>query len=104
MQPALLPAALAIATFFQSSEAGNGREGRDRAVRLRDVAQGHLEASLNAQWIDDSLAQAAWVSSYICNVVYVFMCSDRLLASGILRDLSPSSTHQRAGLVVDTHA
>lgn len=64
MQPALLPAALAIAAFFQSSEAGNGREGRDRAARLRDVAQGHLEASLNARWIDDSLAQAAWLLAF----------------------------------------
>ncbi|KAG1822857.1 uncharacterized protein BJ212DRAFT_1264145 [Suillus subaureus] len=64
MQPALLPAALAIAAFFQSSEAGNGREGRDRAIRLRDVAQGHLEASLNARWIDDSLAQAAWLLAF----------------------------------------
>ncbi|KAG1751227.1 hypothetical protein EDB19DRAFT_1628599 [Suillus lakei] len=64
MQPALLPAALAIAAFFQSSEAGNGKEGRDRAVRLRDVAQGHLEASLNARWIDDSLAQAAWLLAF----------------------------------------
>lgn len=62
MQPALLPAALAIAALLQSSEAGYGKEGRDRALRLRDVAQGHLEASLNARWIDDSLAQAAWVS------------------------------------------
>jgi hypothetical protein len=43
IQPALLPAALAIATFLQSSESGNGREGRERAIRLRDVAQGHLE-------------------------------------------------------------
>ncbi|OAX40959.1 hypothetical protein K503DRAFT_562213 [Rhizopogon vinicolor AM-OR11-026] len=64
MQPALLPAALAIATLFQSSEAGYGKEGRDRAVRLRDVAQGHLEASLNARWIDDSLAQAAWLLAF----------------------------------------
>lgn len=64
MHPALLPAALAIAALFQSSEAGNGREGRDRAVRLRDIAQGHLEASLNARWIDDSLAQAAWLLAF----------------------------------------
>jgi len=61
MQPALLPAILAIAALLQSSEAGHGKGGRDRALRLRDVAQGHLEASLNARWIDDSLAQAAWV-------------------------------------------
>lgn len=64
MQPALLPAALAIAAFFQSSEAGSGREGRHRAVRLRDIAQGYLEASVNARWIDDSLAQAAWLLAF----------------------------------------
>ena len=63
MQPSLLPAALAIATFFQSSEAGFGQQGRQKAMRLRDVAQGALEASLNARWIDEDLAQAAWVSS-----------------------------------------
>lgn len=65
MQPALLPALLAIATFFQSSEAGFGKEGREKALRLRDVAQGALEASLNARWIDEELAQAAWVSRYL---------------------------------------
>ncbi|KAG0701405.1 hypothetical protein DFH29DRAFT_927092 [Suillus ampliporus] len=63
-QPALLPAALAIGALFQSSEAGNGKEGRDRAVRLRDVAHGYLEASLNARWIDDSLVQAAWLLAF----------------------------------------
>ncbi|KIJ64647.1 hypothetical protein HYDPIDRAFT_112046 [Hydnomerulius pinastri MD-312] len=61
MHPSLLPAALAIATFFQSSEAGFGKEGREKALRLRDIAQGALEASLNAQWIDEELAQAAWL-------------------------------------------
>ncbi|KAF9241190.1 hypothetical protein BU15DRAFT_87399 [Melanogaster broomeanus] len=61
MQPSFLPAALAIATFFQSSEAGFGHEGREKAFRLRDIAQGALEASLNARWIDEDLAQAAWV-------------------------------------------
>jgi hypothetical protein len=62
MQPSFLPAALAIATFFQSSEAGFGKEGREKALRLRDIAQGALEASLNARWVDEELAQAAWVS------------------------------------------
>ncbi|KAG8214553.1 hypothetical protein J3R82DRAFT_9614 [Butyriboletus roseoflavus] len=61
MQPSFLLAALAIATFFQSSEAGFGKEGRRKAMRLRDVAQGALEASLNARWIDEELAQAAWL-------------------------------------------
>jgi hypothetical protein len=71
MQPSLLPAALAIATFFQSSEAGFGKEGRRKAMCLRDVAQGALEASLNARWIDEELAQAAWVSTLLCPVVYL---------------------------------
>ncbi|KAF9221637.1 hypothetical protein BS17DRAFT_785095 [Gyrodon lividus] len=61
MQPSFLPAALAIATFFQSSEAGFGKEGRDKALRLRDIAQGALEASFNARWIDEELVQAAWL-------------------------------------------
>ncbi|KAF8555733.1 hypothetical protein OG21DRAFT_1507366 [Imleria badia] len=61
MQPSLLPAALAIATFFQSSEAGFGKQGRRKAMLLRDVAQGALEASLNARWIDEELVQAAWL-------------------------------------------
>ncbi|KAG6377047.1 hypothetical protein JVT61DRAFT_1096 [Boletus reticuloceps] len=71
MQPSLLPAALAIATFFQSSEAGFGKQGRRTAMRLRDVAQGALEASLNARWIDEELAQAAWVSNFSCFVAYL---------------------------------
>lgn len=66
MQPSLLPAALAIATFFQSSDAGFGKQGRRKAMRLRDVAQGALEASLNARWIDEELVQAAWVGSPLC--------------------------------------
>lgn len=71
MQPSFLPAALAVATFFQSSEAGFGKEGRQKAMHLRDVAQGALEASLNARWIDEELAQAAWVSSFLCAFSYL---------------------------------
>lgn len=61
MQPALLPAMLMMATFLQSSEAGLGKIGRAKAFRLRDIAQGALEASFNARWIDETLAQAAWL-------------------------------------------
>ncbi|KAH7885280.1 hypothetical protein F5I97DRAFT_1884201 [Phlebopus sp. FC_14] len=64
MQPSFIPAALAIATLLQSSEAGFGREGRERALRLRDIAQGALEASFNARWIDEQLAQAAWLLAF----------------------------------------
>jgi hypothetical protein len=93
MQPALLPAALAIAALFQSSEAGYGKRGRDRALRLRDVAQGHLEASLNARWIDDSLAQAAWVSSSYLKCCIHAHVLDRLLVFSVFRDLSSPSVH-----------
>jgi hypothetical protein len=62
MQPSLVLALLAIATFWQSSEIGNGSEGRERALRFRDEAQGALEASFNARWVDETLAQAAWVT------------------------------------------
>lgn len=78
MQPSFLPAALAIASFFQSSEVGFGKEGRRKAMRLRDVAQGALEASLNARWIDEELAQAAWVSTSFGSVPH--LTAQKLLA------------------------
>jgi hypothetical protein len=64
IQPSLILAALSLASFWQSSEYENGAPGRERALRLRDEAQSALESSINARWIDDSLAQAAWVFLY----------------------------------------
>jgi hypothetical protein len=61
MQPSLIFAILAHSTFWASSERGLGEAGRAKALRLRAQAQGHLEASLNVGWIDETLAQAAWV-------------------------------------------
>ena len=61
MQPSYILAALALATFLQSSETGLGAEGRNKALRLRDEAQGALDASLNAGRLDHDLAKAAWV-------------------------------------------
>lgn len=61
MQPSLILAALAISTFLQSSEVEMGAKGRRKAMRLRDEAQGALEASINAGWLDETLVQAAWV-------------------------------------------
>ncbi|PFH53893.1 hypothetical protein AMATHDRAFT_186506 [Amanita thiersii Skay4041] len=61
MQPALVLALLAMSTFWQSSEVGMGSSGRERALRLRGEAQSALDASLSSGWIDESLAQAAWV-------------------------------------------
>ena len=61
IQPSLVLALLAVATFWQSSEIGYGKEGRERALRFRDEAQAAMDASFNAGWIDETLAQAAWV-------------------------------------------
>jgi hypothetical protein len=64
MQPSLIFAACALATFWQSSEIGKGKRGRDLALRLRDRAECQLQASLNGGWIDEGLAKAAYVSSF----------------------------------------
>lgn len=71
MQPSLIFALLALATFWQSSETqgGRGADGRFKALRYRDEAQGYLEASYNAQCIDESLAQAAWVSHFLPRLI-----------------------------------
>jgi hypothetical protein len=52
-----------MSTFWQSSEVGYGKQGRERALRLRDEAQAAMDASFNAGWIDETLAQAAWVGN-----------------------------------------
>lgn len=61
IQPSLVLALLAMSTFWQSSDVGFGHHGRDRSLRFRDEAQSALDASFNAGWIDETLAQAAWV-------------------------------------------
>lgn len=61
IQPSLVLAMLAMSIFWQSSDIGLGRSGRERALRFRDEAQSALDASINAGWIDETLAQAAWV-------------------------------------------
>ncbi|THU95763.1 hypothetical protein K435DRAFT_665729 [Dendrothele bispora CBS 962.96] len=61
MQPSLVLSALAVSTFFKSSNVGLGQAGRQRALRFLDAAQGSLQASLNAGFIDETLAQAAWL-------------------------------------------
>ncbi|KAG9102780.1 hypothetical protein FRC06_001144 [Ceratobasidium sp. 370] len=61
IQPSLILAALAYSTFTQSSEIEKGSAGRTRAMELRNYAQSALEASLNSQRLDPTLAQAAWL-------------------------------------------
>lgn len=52
---------LAMAKFVRSSEIELGARGRAQALRLRDVAQAHLQESWNMQWVDLGLAEAALV-------------------------------------------
>ena len=61
VQPALVLAALALATFFQSSELERGARGRRRALQLLDQAHATFDASLCSGWVDVGLVQAAWV-------------------------------------------
>ncbi|KZP29124.1 hypothetical protein FIBSPDRAFT_947126 [Athelia psychrophila] len=59
-QPSLIIMACALSIFWQSSELGRGKAGREFALQLRDQAEGALQASLNAGWIDENLGIAAW--------------------------------------------
>ncbi|KAF9485849.1 hypothetical protein BDN70DRAFT_795185 [Pholiota conissans] len=61
IQPSLVLALLALSTFWQSSEIGYGKDGRERAMRFRVEAQAAMEASFNAGWVDETLAQTAWL-------------------------------------------
>ncbi|EAU85892.2 hypothetical protein CC1G_02915 [Coprinopsis cinerea okayama7 len=93
MQPSLVLALLAISTFFQSSEVGNGQGGRERALRFRDEAQGALEASFNSGWIDETLAQAAWLLALFEVCAHPSHSSERsgssmLMLDSLIRSLS----------------
>lgn len=63
MQPSVVLAGLALSVLLQSSDDGLGSWGRCFSLKLRTCAQSALEASINARWVDPSLAQAA----YVCN-------------------------------------
>lgn len=61
IQPSLLLSMLAIGALVQGSELRRGAKSRRRALRLIEHAHSALQASLNSNWIDIGLAQAAWV-------------------------------------------
>ncbi|KAI0334960.1 hypothetical protein GY45DRAFT_1317405 [Cubamyces sp. BRFM 1775] len=64
MQPSLLFSALALGTLAQSSEMEKGRKGRQRAMKLLDMAHSALQSSLATGWVDVGLAQAGWLILY----------------------------------------
>lgn len=71
MQPSLLLSVLALGVLAQSSELERGAKGRQRALRLLDMAHGALQSSLAAGWVDVGLAQTGWVSIFD----YMLTCS-----------------------------
>ncbi|KAH0586087.1 hypothetical protein H2248_007358 [Termitomyces sp. 'cryptogamus'] len=86
MQPSLILALLAMSTFWQSSEAGLGHLGRERALRFRDEAQSALDASFNAGWIDETLAQAAWLLALFEVCAHPLHSSERTNSSLVMLD------------------
>ncbi|KAI0697750.1 hypothetical protein C8T65DRAFT_806929 [Cerioporus squamosus] len=59
LQPSLLLSALALGVFAQSSESEHGARGRQKALKLLELAHGALEGALATGWVDIGLAQAA---------------------------------------------
>uniref|UniRef100_A0A8H7XLV5 Zn(2)-C6 fungal-type domain-containing protein n=1 Tax=Psilocybe cubensis TaxID=181762 RepID=A0A8H7XLV5_PSICU len=86
IQPSLILALLALATFWQSSEVGYGKEGRERALRFRDEAQAAMDASFNAGWIDETLAQAAWLLALFEICAHPRHSSERSTSSMVMLD------------------
>ncbi|KAI0743811.1 hypothetical protein C8Q80DRAFT_1183246 [Daedaleopsis nitida] len=59
LQPSLLLSALALGTLSTSSEVEHGARGRQKALKLLEMAHGALEGALATGWVDIGLAQAA---------------------------------------------
>ncbi|TFK94583.1 hypothetical protein K466DRAFT_535614 [Polyporus arcularius HHB13444] len=64
LQPSLLLSALALGAFAQGSEVENGAQGRQKALKLLEMAHGALEGALATGWVDIGLAQAALLIVY----------------------------------------
>ncbi|KAM6494149.1 hypothetical protein JOM56_010510 [Amanita muscaria] len=86
IQPCLVLSLLAMATFWKSSEVEMAKQGRERALRLRDEAQAALEASINSRWIDETVVQAAWVLALFEVCAHPRHSSQRALSALTLLD------------------
>ncbi|EIN12958.1 hypothetical protein PUNSTDRAFT_118598 [Punctularia strigosozonata HHB-11173 SS5] len=96
MQPSLILSLLAVSTLIQSSEIRKGRQGREKALRLREEAQGALEASINAGWLDVSLVQAAWLIAMFESCPHPWGTKERAASAmkvldGLIRTLALTS-------------
>lgn len=106
MQPCLILSGLAVSTFMRSSEIDQGSAGRNRALWLRDAAQSALEASFNAQWIEPTLAQAAWVSrfrgtGYRNNMLTVQINRCQSASCSVRSFRAPQSLHRKGDVCYD---
>ncbi|KAF8230754.1 hypothetical protein L208DRAFT_1438051 [Tricholoma matsutake] len=86
IQPAFILAGLAVATLMKSSECEYKAPGRDRALWLRNAAQGALEQALASEWVDASLAEAALMLALFESSAHPHYSPDRLASSLILLD------------------
>ncbi|KAH9846414.1 hypothetical protein C2E23DRAFT_578401 [Lenzites betulinus] len=86
IQPSLVLAALAAGTLAQSSEAERGAVGRARAVRLLELADGALQASLASGWVDIGLIQATWLIAYFEMQSHPLHSEERSQSSLLLLD------------------
>ncbi|OJT03184.1 hypothetical protein TRAPUB_6232 [Trametes pubescens] len=77
IQPSLILATLALATFAKSSETELGARGRDKALRLIDQAHATFSASVNSGWIDVGLVQAAWMLAVFEMQAHAKLCAPR---------------------------
>ncbi|KAL7279745.1 hypothetical protein ACG7TL_006152 [Trametes sanguinea] len=86
LQPSLLLTALALGTLAQSSEAENGAAGRARALKLMDMADSALQASLASGWVDLGLVQASWLMLYFELQSHPSRCDTREQSAMLLLD------------------
>ncbi|KAI1796440.1 hypothetical protein LXA43DRAFT_912176 [Ganoderma leucocontextum] len=86
LQPSLMLAALALGTLCQSSEAEYGAKGRNKALKLLDMANGAIESSLATGWIDIGIVQAALIIVFFEMHSHPKQTFDRSLSSLLLVD------------------
>ncbi|KAI0044523.1 hypothetical protein FA95DRAFT_1562170 [Auriscalpium vulgare] len=93
MQPSLILSALAVSTYLQSSQLGRGENGRRMAMMLRNEAQSFFDASLSSRYVDEELAQAAWMLAFFEVLAHPAHSTTRVLSSlqvldNVIRTLS----------------
>ncbi|KDQ17341.1 hypothetical protein BOTBODRAFT_172387 [Botryobasidium botryosum FD-172 SS1] len=81
LQPSVVLAALALSVLLQSGDDSHRTWGSKFALKLRTTAQSALEASVNARWVDPSLAQAAYTLALFETCTHPEYSADRVISS-----------------------